>query len=90
MPHPHTTRPQGERLPHRIEYNGYVIEPTTKLREKPAGWSLEVRITPAGRRTGVRRCRAGNVYASEELAVARCLEFGRRIVDGRMQPRSER
>jgi hypothetical protein len=77
-------------LNHKIEYNGYVIEPTTKLREKPPGWSLEVRITPAGRRTGVRRCRAPNIYASEELAVARCLEFGRRIVDGRMLPRGDR
>jgi hypothetical protein len=71
----------------RIEYNGYVIEPTTKLKGKPAGWTLEVRITPAGRRTGVRRCRAGNTYPSEAAAVASCLEFGRRIVDGRLQPR---
>jgi hypothetical protein len=71
----------------RIEYNGYVIEPTTKLKHKPHGWTLEVRITPAGRRTGVRRCRAPNTYASEQLALVHCLEFGRRIVDGKLHPR---
>jgi hypothetical protein len=70
-----------------IVYNGYVIQPATRLRHKPEGWTLEVRITPAGRRTGTRRCRAPNTYANEELAVSHCLEFGRRIVDGRLQPR---
>ncbi len=66
-----------------IEYNGYVIEPTTRLKGASDCWTLEVRITPAGRRTGVRRCRAPNTYSSEEIAVVRCLEFGRRIVDGK-------
>lgn len=73
-----------------IEYHGYVIESATRLRRKPPGWTLEVHITPAGRRTGARRCRAPNTYASQEVAVARCLEFGRRIVDGKLQPRVDR
>jgi hypothetical protein len=72
---------------HAIEYNGFTIEPATRQRRKPNGWTLQVRITPAGRRTGTRRCRAGNVYDSEELAVSRCLEFGRRIVDGTIRPK---
>jgi hypothetical protein len=72
----------------RIEYRGYVIESTTRLKRKPAGWTLEVRLTPQGRRTGVRRCRAPNTFATEELANARCLQFGRMIVDGKLQPRS--
>jgi len=72
----------------RIEYNGYVIEPTTRLKAKPHGWTLEVRITPAGRRTGTRRCRAPNMYTSEAVAVGHCLEFGRQIVDGKLQPRN--
>jgi len=70
-----------------IEYNGYVIEPTTRLRTEPPGWTLEVRITPLGRRTGTRRCRAPNRYGSEEAAVANCLRFGRKIVDGELTPR---
>lgn len=68
-----------------IEYHGYLIEPTTRLRKQPSGWTLEVRITRAGRRTGARRCRAANLYATEDLAVSRCLEFGRQIVDGKVQ-----
>jgi hypothetical protein len=70
-------------MTNRIEYNGYVIEPTTRFQRKPPGWTLEVRLTPAGRRTGVRRCRAPDTFQSEEVAVARCLEFGRRIVEGK-------
>ena len=72
----------------RIEYNGYVIEPTTRLMSKADGWSLQVRITPAGRQTGVRLCRASNTYPSESVALKNCLEFGRQIVDGKLQPRS--
>src|SRR5947209_6501526 len=70
-----------------IEYNGYTLTPETKLRAKPKGWTLEVHITPADRRTGKRRCRAKNTYATEKDAVAHCLEFGRRIVDGKIHPR---
>lgn len=70
-----------------IEYNGYLIEPTTRLKDKPRRWTLEVRLTPAGRSTGVRRCRGTNTYASEKLAIAHCLEFGRQIVDGKLRRR---
>lgn len=72
-----------------IEYKGYLIEPTTRHVGAHEGWTLEVRITPAGRRTGVRRCRARNRYPRKDIAVARCLEFGRRIVDGKLQPRAK-
>jgi hypothetical protein len=71
------------------EYNGYLIEPTTRLKPKSRAWTLEVRLTPKGRRTGVRRCRAPNTFATEELAISRCLQFGRMILDGKLQPRGE-
>jgi hypothetical protein len=71
----------------RIEYNGYVIEPTTKLKDEPHGWTLEVRISPTDHPTKGRRCRAPNTYPSEKMAIASCLEFGRQIVDGKLQPR---
>jgi hypothetical protein len=74
----------------RIEYNGHTIESTTQLRGKPHGWTLEVRITPSGPAATARRCRAPNLYASKDIAVARSLEFGRRIVDGKLRPRSTR
>jgi len=73
-----------------IEYNGHVIKPTTRVRGKPAAWTLEVQITPADRRTGTRRCRATNTYDTEEEAVVKCLAFGRRIVDGELHPRRKR
>lgn len=77
-------------MTNRIEYQGYVIEPATRQRQKPAGWTLQVRITPAGRRTGTRRCRASNIYPTQEIAIQRCLEFGRQIIDGKLHPKAER
>ena len=74
----------------QIEYNGHVIEPRTRLSDDPRGWTLDVRITPIGGDARARRCHAPNIYASEELAVARCLEFGRQIVDGKLKPRVDR
>lgn len=73
----------------KLEYNGHILTPGTRFQKKPEGWTLEVHIKPVGRKLGGRRCRAPNLYASEEKATQRCLEFGRRIVDGRMQPRKK-
>ncbi len=70
-----------------IEYHGHVLTPATRLRAQPRGWTLEVHIATANRRTGTRRCRAPNTYASEAEAAVHCLEFGRRIVDGKLKPR---
>lgn len=70
-----------------IEYQGYTLTSATRLRNKPAGWTLEVHIKAVGRRAGLRRCRAPNVYATQAEADARCFEFGRRIVDGKLHPR---
>ena len=74
-------------MSHSVEYRGYLIEPTTRFKGKPAGWTLEVRLTPKGRRTGVRKCRAPNLFATEELAISRCVQFGRMILDGKLRPR---
>ena len=70
-----------------IEYNGHILTPATRLRQKPEGWTLEVHIKPLGRRVGTRKCRAGNLYRTQERATERCLEFGRRIVDGKLHPK---
>ena len=73
-----------------IEYNGHVIEPTTRAKGTPSQWTLEVRIAPVGQDTEARRCRAPNMYPTKARAVVNCLEFGRRIVDGKMRPRTTR
>jgi hypothetical protein len=62
----------------QIDYNGYTIEATTRPKGKPEAWTLEVRL-----------CRAPNIYPTEELAVERCLEFGRRIIDGKARRKAE-
>lgn len=69
-----------------IEYNGHTIESTTK-RVDDQEWTLEVRITPTGDETDVRRCRAPNTYPTKKAAVANSLAFGRQIVDGKLQPK---
>lgn len=76
-------------MSHGIEYNGHMIEPTTRP-NSASEWTLEVRITPPGRDPDVRRCRAPNTYPSEDVALANCLEFGRQIVDGKIKPRETR
>jgi len=75
-------------MSNRIQYNGYVIEPRTRLSDEPRGWTLDVRIRPVGHARG-RRCHAPNLYPSEEVAAAHCLEFGRQIVDGKLKPRGD-
>jgi hypothetical protein len=77
-------------MSNHIEYNGYVIEPTTRLKDDPHGWTLEVRITPTDSSAGGRRCRAPNTYPTKELAVERCLRFGRRVVDGKAVQKVDR
>jgi len=72
-----------------IEYNGHVLTTATRFRRRPEGWTLEVHIKPVGRLGGERRCRAPNIYATEERATESCLTFGRRIVDGTAPPRKK-
>jgi hypothetical protein len=72
-----------------IEYDGYLIEPTTRLKDDSDSWTLEVRLTPTGDSTGVRKCRAPNTYSTKEVAVERCLEFGRRIIDGKARLKTD-
>jgi hypothetical protein len=74
-------------MPASVEYNGHILTPATRFRKQPKGWTLEVHIKPVGRKLGGKRCRAPNVYETEEHATERCLTFGRRIVDGKMLPR---
>jgi len=73
-----------------VQYNGHILTPATRFQNKPKeGWTLEVHIKPVGRKLGGKRCKARNIYANEEHATERCLEFGRRIVDGTIQPRKK-
>lgn len=70
-----------------VEYNGHILTPATRHQVQPQGWTLEVHVKPVGRKLGGRRCRAPNLYSTEEKATKWCLEFGRRIVDGTVHKR---
>lgn len=72
-----------------VEYKGHILTPATRHKRKPEGWTLEVHIQPVGRSMGGRKCRAPNLYATEEGATERCLHFGKRIVDGTLHPRKK-
>ena len=71
-----------------IEYNGHTIASATRLSADPAGWTLEVHITSDDVGTRGRRCHAPNTYETQEAAVKHCLAFGRKIVDGKLQPKT--
>ena len=73
-----------------IQYNGHILTPRTRFQQKPKeGWTLEVHVKPKGRKLGGKKCRAPNLYESEDEATKWCLEFGRRIVDGTIQPKKK-
>jgi hypothetical protein len=72
-----------------VEYKGHILTSATRHRRKPDGWTLQVHVQPVGRSLGLRKCRAPNLYATEEEATERCLRFGRLIVDGKVQPRKK-
>ena len=72
-----------------VEYNGHILTPATRFRNKPKGWTLQVHVQPVGRLGGLRKCRAPNMYETEAEAVKRCISFGRLIVDGKIQLRKK-
>ena len=72
-----------------VEYHGHILTPATRHRRKPEGWTLQVHVQPVGRVGGLRKCRAGNVYATEAEATKRCIWFGQLIVDGKIHPRKK-
>lgn len=64
--------------PARIPYTGFEIEAhPTQL--KTGEWTVEARIWRAN---VVKPFYASNTFKSREEAIAGCVEFGRRIIDG--------
>jgi len=46
-------------------------------------------LTPADGSSRARRCRTSNTYPSKAVAVKRCFEFVRRIVDGKARKKGD-
>jgi hypothetical protein len=77
---------------HSILYKGYEIRAAPHLLDAPRRWSIDVDIIrDDGRTVREQHYNAANTFLSEEEAVAHCLEFGRRIIDGEVPeiPRSQ-
>ncbi len=65
-----------------LSYKGFAITPRTFQIRGSGRWTLDLLI---GRRGGLRAFSGPSTYATEEAAITGCREFGRRIIDGRVQ-----
>jgi hypothetical protein len=65
-----------------IQYKGFIIEADPELLET-GQWSTFVEIhRHSGSRVSSRVFRESPIYKTREEAVAGCLEFGKRVIDG--------
>ena len=65
-----------------VSYRGFSVTPRTFQIRGSGRWTLDLAIT----HHGSSRAFTGPVtYASESAAIIGCYEFGRRIIDGRVQ-----
>jgi hypothetical protein len=65
-----------------VSYKGFAITARTFQIRGSGRWTLDLLI---GRHGEVRFFSSPRTYPTEELAIAGCCEFGRRIIDGRVQ-----
>ncbi len=63
----------------RVSYKGFHIRARSYQLHDTRQWTVDLEIERKGR---VRSFSLGERYATEGEAVARCVEFGRRIIDG--------
>jgi hypothetical protein len=74
-----------------IEYKGFTIVATPHRLDAPVRWSLDIDISREEQgAVYARHFEAANIFPTEDEAVEHCLEFGRRVVDGKVPgvPRS--
>ena len=65
-----------------VSYRGFSVTPRTFQIRGSGRWTLDLAIT----RDGSSRAFSGpDTFASESAAINGCHEFGRRIIDGRVQ-----
>jgi hypothetical protein len=71
-----------------IDYHGYEIEARPELIEepRPARWRVWIRMTHRyGRVTRIRYFQTPETFPTEEAAIERCFEHGKRLVDGQVK-----
>jgi hypothetical protein len=62
-----------------VRYQGFEIYPRTQQRVDTGHWITRTDIL---RTNTIRRYGASNTFATRDEAIARCIDFGRRIIDG--------
>jgi hypothetical protein len=65
-----------------VSYKGFALTPRTFQIRGSGRWTLDLAITHQG---SSRAFTGPDTYASESAAINGCYEFGRRIIDGRVQ-----
>jgi hypothetical protein len=69
----------------RENYKGYVIEANPRQLAENSMWTVSINIEKhSGAGVDVQEYSAANQYASKEMAIDHCLNFGRQIVNGRV------
>jgi hypothetical protein len=67
---------------HPVSYKGFAIMARTFQIRGSGRWTLDLLI---GRHGDLRAFSGPGTYPTEESAITGCNEFGRRIIDGRVQ-----
>lgn len=68
-----------------ITYKGYQIHPTPYQLADSGQWTINIHVAVEGEgQTKWRKFGAGNTFETKQEAIQRCLNFGRRIIDGQV------
>ncbi len=62
-----------------VRYQGFELYPRTQQRADTGRWITRTDIL---RINTIRRYDASNTFATRDEAIVRCIDFGRRIIDG--------
>ena len=70
-----------------IVYKGVKIEATPNEAADGSGWTTQVQLVDdTGASATNRTYEAGNRWPTKEEAIGRCIEYGKQIVDGELNP----
>ena len=73
-----------ERMDDQISYEGYFIQSAPYHLEDNGHWSLAIHIW-SGDRKKIRKFFADDIFATREEAVAHGFDFGKQIIDGKVE-----
>jgi hypothetical protein len=67
-------------------YKGYVIKATPYQLKESKKWTVNITIEHhTGERINFKNFSAANTFETKEEAIKHCINFGRRIIDGKIE-----